>query len=97
MLLAVRDHLVRTRGSFIVQARGLAKALGERLPKCQAETFANKMRREVGTDVFPAMDVIVTTVEQLDARSPGSTRSSRSSRAARTRRPSCSARFPGWA
>lgn len=67
MLLAVRDHLVRTRSSFVVQARGLTKALGERLPKCKAETFAKKMQREVGTDVFPAMDVIVTTVEQLDA------------------------------
>ncbi len=71
MLLAVRDHLVRTRGSFIVQARGLAKALGERLPKCKAETFAKKMQQEVGTDVFPAMDVIVTTVEQLDAQIAG--------------------------
>lgn len=67
MLLAVRDHLVRTRSSFVVQARGLAKGLGERLPKCKAETFAKTMRREVGTDVFPAMEVIVTTVEQLDA------------------------------
>lgn len=67
MLLAVRDHLVRTRGSFIVQARGLAKALGERLPPCTTEAFAKKMRREVGTDVFPAMDAIVATVEQLDA------------------------------
>ena len=66
MRLAVRDHLVRTRGSFIVQARGLAKALGKRLPKCKADTFARKMRLEVGTDVFPAMDVIVTMLEQLD-------------------------------
>src|SRR5688572_22938674 len=66
MLLAVRDHLVRTRGSLIVQARGLAKALGERLPKCKAETFTHKMRREGGTDVFPAMDVIVTIVEHLE-------------------------------
>ena len=66
MLLAVRDHLVRTRGSFIVQARGLAQALGERLPKCKADAFAKKMRLAVGTDVFPAMDAIVTTVDQLD-------------------------------
>ena len=28
MLLAVRDHLVRTRGSFIVQARGLGRGTG---------------------------------------------------------------------
>ena len=67
MRLAVRDHLVRTRASFIVQARGLTKGLGERLPKCKADTFAKKMRGEVGIDVFPAMDVIVTMVEQLDA------------------------------
>jgi transposase len=67
MRLAVRDHLVRTRTSFVVQARGLAKALGERLPKCQANTFAKTMRLKVGTDLFPAMEVIVTTVEHLDA------------------------------
>ena len=66
MRLAVRDHLVRTRSSFVVQARGLAKALGERLPKCQASTFAKKMRSEIGTDVFPAMEVLVTMIEQLD-------------------------------
>jgi transposase len=71
MLLAVRDHLVRTRGSLVVQARGLAKALGERLPQCKAETFANRMQREVGTEVFPAMDVIVAMVEQLDTQIAG--------------------------
>jgi transposase len=65
MLLTVRDHLVRTRSSFIVQARGLAKGLGERLPHCKSETFAKRMRR--APTLFPAMDVIVATVEQLDA------------------------------
>jgi len=66
MLLAVRDHLVRTRVSYVLQARGLAKGLGERLPRCKSDAFAQRMRRE-GTDVFPAMDVLVASVEQLDA------------------------------
>jgi transposase len=69
MLLAVRDHLVRTRSSFIVQARGLAKGLGERLPHCKSETFVKKMRAQ--PMLFPAMDVIVAAVEQLDAHIAG--------------------------
>jgi transposase len=67
MLLAIRDHLVRTRSSFIVQARGLAKGLGERLPRCTSEAFAKRMREERWAQLFPAMDVIVTTVDQLNA------------------------------
>ena len=66
MLLTVRDHCVRTRTSFIVQARGLAKGLGERLPKCKSETFVKKMRAQ--PVLFPAMDLIVAVVEHLDAR-----------------------------
>jgi transposase len=66
MQLAVRDHWVRTRTSFIVQARGLAKSLGERLPHCKSETFVKKMRAL--PELFPAMDEIVATVEFLDAR-----------------------------
>jgi transposase len=69
MLLSVRDHLVRTRASFIVQARGLAKGLGERLPHCKSETFGKKMRAL--PVLFPAMDVIVAGVEQLDAHIAG--------------------------
>ena len=53
MLLAVRDHLVRTRGSLIVQARGLAKALGERLPKCKAETFTTRCGARWGPTSSP--------------------------------------------
>lgn len=66
MLLAVRDHWVRTRASFIVQARGLAKSLGERLPRCKSDGFVTKMRTL--PVLFPAMDEIVATVEFLDAR-----------------------------
>lgn len=64
MLLVVRDHFVRTRVAYILQARGLAKALGERLPKCNSESFVNKMRGQPLR--FPAMGRIATLVEQLD-------------------------------
>lgn len=71
MLLAIRDHLVRTRSSFIVQARGLAKGLGERLPRCTSEAFGNRMREQHWAQLFPAMDVIVATVDQLNAHIAG--------------------------
>ena len=67
MLLSVRVHLVRTRTSFIVQARGLAKGLGERLPHCKSETFVKKMQAAPWATLFPAMDTIVAAVAQLDA------------------------------
>jgi transposase len=100
MLLAVRDHLVRTRSSFIVQARGLAKGLGERLPHCKSETFAKRMREEPWAQLFPAMDVIVATVELLNAHIRDSTTSSRLARiprcscCARSRASASSARLP---
>ena len=71
MLLAVRDHLVRTRSSFIVQARGLAKGLGERLPHCKSDTFAKKMREAPWAQLVPAMDVIVATIDQLNTHIAG--------------------------
>jgi transposase len=64
-LLAVRDGLVRSRVLLVNQARGLAKPLGLRLPKCTTEGFASRMHREEMTDAFPGMAALVTTVEQL--------------------------------
>src|SRR5215475_5818685 len=43
MLLRVRDGLVRARTQLISQARGLAKVLGARLPRCSARGFARRM------------------------------------------------------
>ena len=44
--LAVRDGLVRSRTLLVNQARGLAKPLGLRLPKCTTEGFASRMRQD---------------------------------------------------
>ena len=59
-LLAVRDRLVKTRAALAVQARGLAKALGERLPRCAPEAFGQRLRGEGRTELFPGLSTIVT-------------------------------------
>ena len=64
-LLRVRDGLVRARALLVNQARGLAKPLGLRLPKCMTEGFASRMRREGLAEAFPGMAALVETVEQL--------------------------------
>ena len=63
--LAVRDGLVRARVLLVNQARGLAKPLGLRLPKCTTEGFARRMRRDDRTEAFPGMASLVAMVEQL--------------------------------
>jgi transposase len=63
--LAVRDGLVRARVLLVNQARGLAKPLGQRLPRCATEGFARRMRRDGLVDAFPGMAALVATVEQL--------------------------------
>jgi transposase len=68
MRIAVRDHLVRTRASFVVQARGLAKGLGERLPRCKADAFARRMREKGLADLFPGLREILALVTHLDVR-----------------------------
>ena len=67
-LLAVRDGLVRSRVLLINQARGLAKPLGLRLPKCGTEGFASRMRREGLEQAFPGMEALVATVHELTLR-----------------------------
>lgn len=67
-LLAVRDQLVKARTGLVVQARGLAKALGERLPRCTTDAFARRMRSKGLTTLLPGMSVIVELVEALNER-----------------------------
>ena len=67
-LLAVRDGLVRSRSSLVSQARGIAKSLGQRLPRCETESFANRMRREGLASFFPGMEGLVAVIDQLTQR-----------------------------
>jgi transposase len=64
-LLRVRDHVVRMRTGLILQARGLAKALGTRLPRCGAKGFATRMHAAGTDDVFPGMATVCEVVAVL--------------------------------
>jgi transposase len=67
-LLAVRDRLVKARSAEVVQARGLAKSFGERLPRCSPEAFARRLRAAGLTTLFPGLLTIVEMVEVLNAK-----------------------------
>lgn len=64
-LLAVRDKLVRTRASLVVQARGLAKGLGERLPKGTTQAMPKRVREAGFEDLFPGLSSLLEVVETL--------------------------------
>jgi transposase len=64
-LLGVRDGLVRARTALVNQARGQAKALGLRLPRCTTEGFARRMRREGLEAAYPGMPLLVEQIDQL--------------------------------
>lgn len=63
--ISVRDGLVRARVQLINEARGLAKPLGLRLPKCGTEGFASRMRKEGLEGVFPGMGALVAMIDAL--------------------------------
>lgn len=64
-LLTVRDKLVQVRASLTVQARGIAKALGERLPKSTTPAMAKRVREEGFANLFPGMSSLLEVVELL--------------------------------
>ncbi len=64
-LLGVRDGLVRARTALVNQARGQAKALGVRLPRCTTEGFASRMRQEGLEATYPGLAVLVEQIGQL--------------------------------
>ena len=67
-LLAVRSKLVRTRASCVVQARGIAKGLGERLPKSSTLTMPKRVREAGLEDLFPGLSSLLEVIETLSAK-----------------------------
>jgi transposase len=67
-LLAVRAQLVEARTRLVVQARGLAKAQGQRLPRSTTSGFARKLRTQGLADLFPGLETLAAMVEELSAR-----------------------------
>jgi transposase len=67
-LVRVRDGLVRTRTALVTQARGLAKSLGQRLPRCDAHQFARRMADVADRDFFPGLEILVSMVAEVTRR-----------------------------
>jgi len=67
-LLTVREGLVRSRARLIVQARGLVKSVGERLPASSTPAFPRRVR-EAGLDgLLPGLSVLLEVVDVLSER-----------------------------
>ena len=64
-LLRVRDGMVRARTKLIQRARGLAKALGGRLPAATAPGFAKRVREAGAGELFPGMAELLVAIEQV--------------------------------
>jgi transposase len=64
-LLRVRDTLVRSRSVLVIQARGIAKALGTRLPRCDAASFAKRIAAGGLADAFPGCAPLLTMIAEL--------------------------------
>lgn len=64
-LLRVRDGLVRARSALVTQGRGIAKSLGKRLPRCDAQNFAKRMDREEQRELFPGLSTLLEVVKGL--------------------------------
>jgi len=68
-MIRVRAALVETRTSLVNAARGLAKALGERLPACDADSL-NQQRSEALPDVVrellqPLLQAVESLTQQI--------------------------------
>jgi transposase len=64
-VLRARSAAVRSRTQLINSARGLAKAIGERLPRCTASTFHKKVASQIPDKLRPALDPLLKLIEQL--------------------------------
>ena len=65
ILLRARDGFVRARTQLVNQVRGFAKALGTRIPTCSTEAFPKRVRAAVAPDLFPGLETLLSTIEQL--------------------------------
>jgi len=68
-MLRARDTLVRARSMLINSARGLVKAGGARLPKCEAEAFhrraAEAVPAELRLALAPMLEVSASLTQQI--------------------------------
>jgi transposase len=65
ILIQARDGFVRARTQLVNQVRGFAKTLGTRVPSSSTEAFAKRVRETVTKDLFPGLETLLDTIEQL--------------------------------
>lgn len=64
-VLRARDTLVRARSKLITSARGLVKALGARLPQCDAESFHRRAAEALPAELRPALEPLLQACAAL--------------------------------
>jgi transposase len=65
MIIRVRSALVEARTSLVNTARGLAKAVGERLPICDADQMGMTQAASLPTQLRSALEPLLKEVEAL--------------------------------
>jgi len=64
-MLKARNQLVSARSHLIRHVRSMVKSVGERLPKCSAPSFAEKVRPPIPRQLGPALNPLLDTIELL--------------------------------
>lgn len=70
-LLRARDQIVQARTKLINHVRGVVKSLGERLPGCTADAFANRVATAVPESLRPAVTPLLEVITALTQRIAG--------------------------
>ena len=64
-MIKARDMLVQSRSKLINHVRSVVKAVGERLPGCSADSFANRVADLLPELLRPALKPLVDTIADL--------------------------------
>lgn len=68
LVIRVRAALVEARTALVNSARGLAKSVGERLPKCDAHSIGSEHLRALPQPLQEALEPLLNQVEALTVR-----------------------------
>jgi transposase len=61
-----RDTLVATRTKLVNHVRATVKSFGERLPRCDAESFARQTRKLIPTVLQAALEPVYQVLDRID-------------------------------
>src|ERR1700720_2695295 len=67
-VIRARAELVSARTALVNAARGLAKSLGERLPKCGTQQVSGKLTQELSAELRELLEPLLREVESLNER-----------------------------